>query len=312
MAALVLNPPGVLFKGSFITPNGGDYNGAFTSFDFNGEWKSRIDVAKSLGFNCVEFICSVDAPTSIGLAIYLARLKQVLDYCASIGMYVCIIASPYIGSYVVSVATAIPILIAVIALLSSYPIGISAALSDESVQTSGFAHATDAVNEYIAVKAAPSTPTNFPVSCSSFFVTAGNTEWADIQGYATAQDFFLCNLNIGTPSGSAWTSLRGAFPSNQLFFNVGYAKGGGDDGFTTNFPAQNIVGMQNVVGSIVFTQEDFGAGTEQYGLYTGINTGPKAVRLTPTLAAYGNNPIVPATRTSRGSPVKNQYLVEGY
>lgn len=288
---------------------------SYVSYDFANDFKPRFDGAKALGFNCVQYfgdIVGVGQGT-ITLATYLARRKQGLDYCAKIGLFVLPIGSPYIGQYAgVSVATAIPILVADAQLCAVYPNVPGYACTDESVQSGGGAHAAEAVSEYTAVKAA--VRSNFPITCSAFYVQSGNAEWADTAPYAAYCDFFLWNLNTGTPTGSAWNSMRSSFPNHEHFFNMGY--GQNDGSFLTNFAAQNILGTNKVRGGTIFTQEDFdsGFGGIGWGLYAGIApTSPRAARIAAAQSGFGACVgDIPGTRFRYGNPRLNQYRQWGF
>lgn len=304
---LKLLPHGTLFKGTFITP--GDAADAYISYDYAGQFQARYDVAKALRFNCVQDLGQIqEIGGSLSLSTYLAARKNNLVGSRRTGLYhipIGSISPLYWGSMTLS--DAITYLLADALQASTFSHVPFYCIIDEGIQQG---YVTECHAAYTALK--PWMPPNFPIVCSSFFVQGSNTEWTDVVAHAAYCDCFLWNLNPGTPTGSQWDSMLGSCPEHEHVFNVGYALGGGDDGFTTNFAAQNIIGgAHKVRGECVFTQEDFlGGGT--YGLSTGINTGFKAARRDAVQAAWGSNPIIPARRAFPGSPSINERLQWDY
>lgn len=306
---LAIQPASKLFKGAFFAVEGGNYDLAFSNNNFVAEWKARIDIAKANGMNSFEFICSLNDWDSMGQGLLFAKYKQIFDYAGKVGMSVTLLGSGAMTDYSVSVSTSITRLIGLAQFACRWP-GIILGLTcgDENIQSGGFANAANAVSQYNALKSAAGIDQNFPIAAASFFVQPGNAEWVDLEGYAAAADFFVVNLFGGDPSGSAWTHLRGAKPNHQFIFNVGYATS--DGAFTTAFAASNILGTQNVVGVMVFTQEDYPG--FPYGLYSAVGTSEKTVRTAAVKAAFGPYvPPVPSRKFRSGQPRTNLLSKQG-
>lgn len=283
---LPLLPSGVNFKGTFITP--GDAADAYVSYDYANQFKARYDVAKALGFNCIQDqgqTQSIDGST-LTLATYLAERKQNLDGLLKTGLYYLPIGSlnPAIWG-AVTLSQMITYVTADALLCSKYPNVPGYICNDEGIQSG---YVTECHSLYTAVKAA--VPTNFPVTCNLFYVQSGNTEWAVAAAHAAYCDFLGWNLNTGTPSGGTWSTMLSAFPNHEHWLNVGY--GTSDGAFTTNFAAQNIIGTNKVRGCAIYTQEDYITGTG-YGLYSAVNSGARATRISAAQTAFSSNPIKP-------------------
>lgn len=318
---LPLLPPGVLFKGVFLTPPGGDYVGWYTSGGFIANFTRQAAAAKALGFNAASWFRGAECVGSGGgqlpLAAWLALGKGALDILTSMGMYALPYGSASVSQYAANGTTVGAVATAVAAdapLCSGYPNVIGYCCTDESIGAS-------ALSIYDAAK--PDLPINFPLTYTANPINAAPNEFdyasnpSSLDTYVRGCDFLNFNPNRGSISaGTAYAStsldsLYAAYPDHEIAMGASTAQND-NTGFATVFNSLvPFLGTKGVRMHNVFLLEDYDA--TPLGLYSGpAPTGPRAPRISASQTAFGNSPIVPATRTSRGSPVKNQYLVEGY
>jgi len=88
--SMFLLPNRQVVKGVNIVLHGESWNNFWTVWDWNNHIKWQVDNAKSVGANTIRVI---GEPTGIAAgnftaAQYRARWRQLIDYCASLGMYV--------------------------------------------------------------------------------------------------------------------------------------------------------------------------------------------------------------------------------
>lgn len=314
MGAVALRPPNTLFKGVFMTP------GAFGSgWDFNANIKPQFDTIKSLGCNLAVPFGDVTwkGNATSTLPLYLTARKQWWDYLLQIGQYFLpygVAAISTFGS--TTVAQAAVILAADAAQAALYPNCVGYCCTDESASDP-----TNLTTIYNAVKAA--VPTNFAITCTSnpcgnaasaagnaFEYDGGNSSKATLDAIIGLCDFFCFNPQAANVP-SDLNNLNTAFPAYQVAMGGSVAKVT-DGTFNTVFTAlAALMGQKNINLNGVFILQDFDANA--LGLYSGpAPTGPRTSRITTMQAGNGTIVAPIATRTSRGSPVRNQYLLAGY
>lgn len=307
MANIPLRPLQGNFFGAFVTPaplgvNNGDYDGVYSSWDFDLNFKAQIDAVKSIGGNCVAYFGSSRLTTSIDA--YLVKRRQIVEYLARLGMY----AMPYQPCNLndVNNATACSIMAADAQMMSAYPNVVGYVTSDEPWQFAasdqnnppGYSDAQIRdfmAEQYAAVKAV--VPASFPVAAGAN--PCGNTalpvwrydgEWKDkLDLLAPYLDFFAFHpFDPATLADSA--ALRAAYPGKQIFMPSSVLSQEGDGDITSKANSiMSLSGANNFRGMCWFLvrdfavqtwglfNSDFSPRTQKTGVFTaGINNTPKS------------------------------------
>lgn len=334
MANIPLRPLGAKFYGVWVGPTCvNQAYGDATGWDFAGRWQPYIDAIKALGANTIQYMgepaYAYSGPvTGMTLAQYIARRRYIIEYCASIGLYVMPYAA-YLGYYWLSDPGCIGpttnadfcLTIAADAAMSAqYPNVIGYITNDEmpaeALNAGRLSTATMQAYitaQYNAAKAV--VPADFGVCAApnpggnnnpAWTYSGTPATWIDtLQAYC---DFFVFHP-FHSPTISQSSAIRAAYPNKQHYMasGGGVNESGGD--LTRISNGMGLVGANSFRGYCYWAGNDWAA-TE--GMFNADLTNRTAKTGTFVTAVNGYVSPKRSIRPYRGKPRINALRNWGY
>jgi hypothetical protein len=266
------------------------YEDLFNEWDWTGWIKFQIDLAASAGCNTVRLIgdvAGVDAGTFTA-ATYRSRWRQLIDYCASLGMYVYVVGGGVSQFGTMTQADIIAVLVELAAELDGDP----TVVAFDVIQESGWTWALTNANEVsAAVRAVCDRPLTYSFPVTDKTTLASQVYRDALRPHVDYFDYhiYLDDVTSTTLLGNYWSResaplIVGEFGSplsdGQSVQEAVY------DNMLDAVSADPGDGRR-VGGSLAWSIVD-GAVAGQYGLFT--DAGVERTYLTDRLALFPTTP----------------------